>query len=157
MPGTFCTVGAAASAKHRRGSHDDDDNQVDAERTATTRDGAARAACIVVTATLRDIKRKAKRFIVASVFQNQPMSSGRNLNQLRRAAERGDTTAMNELGAAHRNGVGVPVDLAAAADWFRRAADANCPFGMINLSILLREGASETSFFFLFFFSFVTW
>jgi TPR repeat protein len=54
----------------------------------------------------------------------------------RRAAERGSSTAMVELGVLHALGAGVPKDEAQARALFERAAKAGNPRGVTNLAAL---------------------
>ena len=54
-----------------------------------------------------------------------------------RCAEAGSTKAMTWMSHFETNGIGGPVDLAAAAIWDRRAAEAGDPVGMYNLGLSL--------------------
>lgn len=60
------------------------------------------------------------------------------LARLRQAAGAGDGAAMNALGLRYWMGDGVFQSLAEAGDWFRRAAEAASPDGVLNLGSLLR-------------------
>ena len=45
------------------------------------------------------------------------------IEDLRKAAEKGDAVAQNNLGAAYLNGEGVPKNMTEAVKWFREAAE----------------------------------
>lgn len=55
-------------------------------------------------------------------------------------ASTGDLEAQNELGFMYANGKGVPVDYAAAADWYRKAADKGFVKSQIALGELYQFG-----------------
>ena len=50
----------------------------------------------------------------------------------RRAAEQGDSRAMVSLGFCYRDGTGVPVDMAQAAEWFIRAVEAGDTHALVH-------------------------
>ena len=56
-------------------------------------------------------------------------------------AEAGNTKAMTWMSYLDANGIGGPVDAAAAADWNRRAAEAGDPVGMFNHGLDLLRGS----------------
>ncbi len=58
----------------------------------------------------------------------------------RKAADKGSTSAMVELGVLLANGTGVAKDQAQAHELFRRAADAGNPRGVVNLVALGDDG-----------------
>lgn len=60
----------------------------------------------------------------------------------RKAADRGSTSAMVELGVLYATGSGVPRDETQARKLFERAAEAGNPRGVINLTALSSGGAS---------------
>ncbi|RNF29241.1 hypothetical protein NM04_18955, partial [Massilia aurea] len=64
-----------------------------------------------------------KQFNASSTAQEPPLPDNPDVRQLTGRAERGDAQAQFRLGWAYENGRGVPADLAAAAQWYRRAAD----------------------------------
>ena len=57
----------------------------------------------------------------------------------RRAAERGHTKAMHNLGVILAAG-GTKVDFASAADWFREAAERNLADSQYNLAVMYESG-----------------
>src|SRR5262249_25083415 len=61
----------------------------------------------------------------------------------RRAADKGSTSAMVELGVLYGTGAGVAKDEMAARKLFQRAAEAGNPRGVTNLAAL-RGGAATT-------------
>jgi TPR repeat protein len=58
----------------------------------------------------------------------------------RKAADRGNASAMVFLGAAYAQGSGVPKDLAEAAKWLRKAADAGNAVAMDGLGQMYANG-----------------
>ena len=58
----------------------------------------------------------------------------------RKAADKGSSSAMVELGVLLANGTGVAKDQAQAHELFRRAADAGNPRGVVNLVALSSDG-----------------
>src|SRR5262249_10077743 len=58
----------------------------------------------------------------------------------RRAAERGDPSAMCQLGFLYDRGEGVPKDAAEALRWYRAAAEKGNPTAMFNLSLIYHQG-----------------
>jgi uncharacterized protein len=62
----------------------------------------------------------------------------------RKAADKGSTTAMVELGVLLATGVGVPKDEAQARKLFERAAEAGNPRGVVNLSALSGGGGAPS-------------
>jgi len=63
----------------------------------------------------------------------------------RRAADKGSTSAMVELGVAYANGTSVARDQAEARRLFERAADAGNPRGVANLAALSADGGGAPS------------
>lgn len=64
---------------------------------------------------------------------------------LRQAAAKGDAQAMVELGWMAQNGLGMPADEAAAAEYYRRAANKGQPLAMDRLArMMLEEGGDLT-------------
>lgn len=61
------------------------------------------------------------------------------IGSFRRAADKGSTTAMIELGVIYANGAGVQKDEAQARKLFERAAQAGNPRGAINLAVLTEQ------------------
>jgi len=59
---------------------------------------------------------------------------------LKKAADKGQAEAMDNLGIIYANGKGVPPDLAEAARWFRKAADKNVPEAMDHLAYAYATG-----------------
>lgn len=58
----------------------------------------------------------------------------------RRAADMGNTRAMNVYAAFNQRGLGVPKDLQEAARWYRKAAEGGLPESMLNLGAVYRDG-----------------
>lgn len=56
---------------------------------------------------------------------------------LQKAADADHASAENMLGSIHQEGLGVPIDLAKAEYWFRKASEQGDPKGMSNLGQLL--------------------
>ncbi len=61
----------------------------------------------------------------------------------RKAADKGSTTAMVELGVIYANGSGVPKDEAQARRLFEKAAQAGNPRGAINLAVLSEQSGGK--------------
>ena len=59
----------------------------------------------------------------------------------RKAADKGNTSAMVELGVLYGTGAGVPKDDAEARKLFARAAEAGNPRGVTNLAALSKAAA----------------
>jgi uncharacterized protein len=62
----------------------------------------------------------------------------------RKAADKGSTAAMVELGVLFANGSGVPKDQAQARKLFERAAEAGNPRGVANLAALSDSGGAPS-------------
>jgi len=62
------------------------------------------------------------------------------INNLRKAAERGDADAQRELGMLYLDGLGVPQDYAEAVKWFRMAAEQGHAEGQYHLGVCCRWG-----------------
>ena len=52
----------------------------------------------------------------------------------------GHVQAQNNLGVAHERGDGVPQDYAAAANWYRKAAEQGLPLAQRNIGYLYEKG-----------------
>src|SRR5215218_7232431 len=69
-------------------------------------------------------------------------AAGRNMTEAvsawRKAADRGSTSAMVELGVMLATGAGVPKDEAQARKLFERAAEAGNPRGVSNMMVLAK-------------------
>ncbi len=63
----------------------------------------------------------------------------------RRAADKGSTSAMVELGVAYATGAGVAKDEAAASKLFERAAQGGNPRGISNLAALSGKGGAASA------------
>lgn len=68
--------------------------------------------------------------------------TGEAIGAWRKAADKGSTSAMVELGVAYATGAGVAKDEAAAAKLFERAAQGGNPRGVSNLAALTGKGAA---------------
>jgi hypothetical protein len=55
-------------------------------------------------------------------------------------AQGGDKVAQTYVGEIYEKGMGVPPDYAAAASWYKRAADQGYPRALINLGFLYEQG-----------------
>ena len=55
-------------------------------------------------------------------------------------AETGDASAQFNLGVMYDNGLGVAQDYAAAASWYRKAADQGNASAQLNLGLLYAKG-----------------
>jgi clan AA aspartic protease (TIGR02281 family) len=60
--------------------------------------------------------------------------------QYRKAADRGNALAQNNIGAMHSNGQGVPQDYAEALKWYRKAADQGNALAQANLGLMYHNG-----------------
>ena len=58
----------------------------------------------------------------------------------RALAEAGDARAQVAVAGMYRHGDGRPVDLRAAARWYREAAEAGNPIAQLNYAEMLRDG-----------------
>ncbi len=66
------------------------------------------------------------------------------MSAYRKAADKGSTAAMVELGVLLANGSGVPKDQAQARKLFERAAEAGNPRGVTNLAALSDSGGAPS-------------
>jgi TPR repeat protein len=73
---------------------------------------------------------------------NQQMTEA--IGAFRKAADKGSTSAMIELGVLYANGSGVAKDEAQARDLFQRAAAAGNPRGVTNLAALADAGGAPS-------------
>lgn len=71
--------------------------------------------------------------------------NGEAIGAWRKAADKGSTSAMVELGVAHATGAGVAKDEAAAAKLFERAAQGGNPRGVSNLAALSGKGGASSA------------
>jgi TPR repeat protein len=62
------------------------------------------------------------------------------LKRLRVLGERGDVSAMNDLGFMYAYGRGVPRDDAEAVSWYRRSSELGSALGMTSLAYMLEAG-----------------
>jgi uncharacterized protein len=92
--------------------------------------------CKVASATSRRALYQLGRVYVA----NQQLPDA--LGAYRKAADKGSTTAMVELGVMLATGSGVPKDEAQARTLFERAAEAGNPRGATNLAALAASGGA---------------
>lgn len=68
------------------------------------------------------------------------------VSNLRNDAERGNPSAMNNLGAAYAQGKGgLPKDEVMAYAWYKKAADAGDPYGQLNVADYLIKGKAGVS------------
>jgi uncharacterized protein len=58
----------------------------------------------------------------------------------RRGADKGNGTAMNQIGRLYHNGWGVQQDYAEAMRWYRRGADKGDGWSTTNIGSLYRDG-----------------
>jgi TPR repeat protein len=94
--------------------------------------------CKIASATSRRALYQLGRAYAA----NQQMPEA--VSAYRRAAERGSTSAMVELGVMFATGSGVAKDEAQARRLFERAADAGNPRGVTNLTALSGSGGARS-------------
>ena len=71
--------------------------------------------------------------------------SGEAIGAWRKAADKGSTSAMVELGVAYATGAGIAKDEAAAAKLFERAAQGGNPRGVSNLAALSGKGGAVST------------
>jgi TPR repeat protein len=62
------------------------------------------------------------------------------MQQYRKAADRGDADAQNNIGQLYSNGSGVPRDYAQAMQWYRKAADQGNSRAQDNIGVLYAGG-----------------
>lgn len=77
-------------------------------------------------------------YLISAEYQQFPQ---RLLEALNRAAKAKHVHAMSILGYLALEGIGMPRDPEAAADWFRNAAEAGDSAAMINLGVCYFQGA----------------
>ena len=75
----------------------------------------------------------------ACSLSGQQSASG-DLRQVLQQATQGDANAQNSLGMAYHTGDGVPKNPAAAAQWFRRAAEQGLACAQLNLALAYDRG-----------------
>jgi TPR repeat protein len=56
-------------------------------------------------------------------------------------ADEGNTTAMNNIGNLHENGLGFPRDMDKAVQWYRQSAEAGDRLGQLHLGTAYEQGA----------------
>ena len=69
-----------------------------------------------------------------------PPSDGPDRTGYRKAAERGDSDAQNNLGASYANGNGVPQNYALAVKWYAKSAKQNNSMAQKNLGVCYFNG-----------------
>lgn len=69
-----------------------------------------------------------------------PPSDGPDRTGYRKAAERGDSDAQNNLGASYANGNGVPQNYALAVKWYGKSAKQNNSMAQKNLGVCYFNG-----------------
>ena len=78
---------------------------------------------------------------IAEVSTPRPIQEQSDaISQLRTKAERGDAEAQANLAARYANGVGVEMDMALAAEWYRKAAEQGNAVAQVNLGALYAAG-----------------
>ena len=80
------------------------------------------------------------RLIPVAVYGNKYVDHAEALRWLHRAATQGSAPAMNNLGAAYENGLGVKLDFKEAARWYRAAAEQGNALAQANLGQLYFDG-----------------
>jgi TPR repeat protein len=78
--------------------------------------------------------------VPSAVYGTNYLNYDEALRWLRRAAAHGSVAAMNNLGVAYDNGMGVKIDFKEAADWYRQAAERGDALGEANLGQLYFDG-----------------
>jgi TPR repeat protein len=78
--------------------------------------------------------------IPAAPYGTRYLNPAAALPWLRKAADQGSARALNNLGVAYENGLGVKRDFAQAAKWYRAAATRGDAQGQANLGQLYRYG-----------------
>ena len=73
--------------------------------------------------------------VVPAGFQTGP-AKAQDLEQLRKAAEQGDTRARYNLGHIYDKGEGVPENDREAVKWFRKAAEQGHALAQFNLGLM---------------------
>lgn len=71
-------------------------------------------------------------------------ADNRPIGELKKAAERGDAEAQNNLGFLYWSGEGVPQDFKSAFKWYSKSADQGLAGAKYNLGILYDEGQGVT-------------
>ena len=89
-------------------------------------------------------RRRAGRCISSAVPTPPTGKCRRRSRAWRKAADKGSTSAMVELGVLYGTGAGVARDEAQARKLFERAAEAGNPRGVTNLAALSGGGAAST-------------
>lgn len=74
-------------------------------------------------------------------MQNQEFETG--MQMLRQSAEKGNTTAMTEIGNAYLMGYGVPEDENEAETWYKKASELGDERAKNNLEVLRRQRAKS--------------
>lgn len=88
-------------------------------------------------------KQPAAKAHAAAPAKAQPAQSAQpelNMDELKAKAAAGDASAQVKLGEALHEGRGIARDEAAAAEWFRKAADQGSPQGLAALATLYVSG-----------------
>jgi TPR repeat protein len=76
----------------------------------------------------------------APVVKNTPVKAEKGLEELTKSAAAGDGEAMRALGERSETGNGVPQDYAAAAHWYRLAAEKGSTVAMVDIGVLCGRG-----------------
>ncbi|MGA2960939.1 MAG: RodZ domain-containing protein [Candidatus Korobacteraceae bacterium] len=80
-------------------------------------------------------------FLIAVVcFVLSLSAAAQNIDELKRRAQQGDSSAQTSLGMKYQNGEGVQKDYAEAARWFRKAAEQGNASGQNNLGVMYLSG-----------------
>lgn len=74
-----------------------------------------------------------------SFFEDKNYAEARTIAEALATAD--DPRAMAMLGALFQKGLGTPVDLKAAKDWFQKAADKNHPGAQFSLAMMLLDNS----------------
>jgi uncharacterized RDD family membrane protein YckC len=82
---------------------------------------------------------------VVFVRQIHPSSrrSERQLAELRQEADRGDASAMYNMGYSYEHGIDAPIDYSEAMKWYRRAADHGYAEAMHDIGMMFEKGVGR--------------
>src|SRR5271169_6052135 len=75
-----------------------------------------------------------------SILAQQGAAPIQGIDKVRRDADAGDAAAQNALGDLYDEGRGVPQDLPAAIEWYRKSAAQNFAFAENNLGYAYEHG-----------------
>ena len=104
------------------------------------RNDAAHAATLCRTALAAQPRNARLMFALGRALMRSGVGAAEAAELYRKAAEIGNSAAMNNLGWAYANGAGVAKDLAEAARWYRKGADAGNPGAMNRLAFAYEKG-----------------